>query len=87
MVGGPAGGLPVSHGVIRRGLARRSPARAPFVIHVFMGANDEYLALIVELNEESEASVDGLSASRERLEDLARRLGAMIRTCGWSSAW
>lgn len=46
------------------------------IVRFFMGANDEYVALIRELKEEQEALVDGLPAATSRIERLAAKIDA-----------
>lgn len=49
-------------------------AEHPSIIRHFMGANDEYVALIHELNRERDALVDGLPAALPRIERLAAKI-------------
>lgn len=49
-------------------------AEHPQIVRHFMGAHDEYVALVRELRMEQDALVDGLPAARERLEALAAKI-------------
>ncbi|WP_311560252.1 hypothetical protein [Pseudonocardia charpentierae] len=49
-------------------------AEHPAIVRHFMGANDQYVALLRELKQEQDAMVDGLPAAIDRLEQLAARM-------------
>ncbi|MBO3741705.1 hypothetical protein [Actinoplanes flavus] len=49
-------------------------AERPAIVRHFMGANDEYVALLRELRQEQDALVDGLPAALPRIENLAAKI-------------
>lgn len=49
-------------------------AEHPGIARHFMGAADEYVALLRELDQEKDALVDGLPSGRDRIESLATRI-------------
>jgi hypothetical protein len=49
-------------------------AEHPSIVRHFMGANDEYVALLRELQQEQEALIDGLPAALPRIEQLAAKV-------------
>ncbi|NYI44959.1 hypothetical protein BJ993_002039 [Nocardioides aromaticivorans] len=48
----------------------------PQIVRHFMGANDQYVQLLRELQQEQDALVDGLPAARPRLEAIAAKVEA-----------
>jgi hypothetical protein len=51
-------------------------AEHPAIVRHFMSANDEYVALLLELKQEQEALIKGLPAAAPRIEQLAAKINA-----------
>jgi hypothetical protein len=49
-------------------------AEHPSIVRHFMGAEEEYVSLLRELNEERDVLIDGLPAATPRIQDLAAKL-------------